>query len=71
MNVIIQKLNGMWYLIVGSCQIEVRSWRHKTAGWSLRTPAGSTRAPRSSNATDVKRGIRQHSRRSSALRRIG
>jgi hypothetical protein len=22
MNVIIQKLNGLWYLIVGSCQIQ-------------------------------------------------
>ncbi len=36
MNVIIQKLNGLWHLIVGSCQIRTPFLRHRTARWSLR-----------------------------------
>ena len=43
MNVIIQKLNGMWHLIVGSCQIRSPF---------LETQDRATRAPRSSNAID-------------------
>jgi hypothetical protein len=50
--VIIQKLNGLWHLIVGSCQIRTPFLETQDRAWSLRTPAGSTRAPRSSNATD-------------------
>jgi hypothetical protein len=52
MNVNIQKLNGLWHLIVGSCQIRTPFLETQDRALSLGTPAGSTRAPRSSNATD-------------------
>jgi hypothetical protein len=51
MNVFIEKLNGMWHLIVGSCQIRSPFSETQDRGLVV-TPAGSTRAPRSSNAID-------------------
>jgi hypothetical protein len=52
MNVFIEKLNGMWHLIVGSCQIRSPFSETQDRGLVVAYAAGSTRAPRSSNATD-------------------
>ena len=51
MNVVIQKLNGLWHLIVGSCQIRTPVWRVRTGNLSFHTLGESTPAPRSSNAS--------------------
>jgi hypothetical protein len=56
MNVTIQKLNGVWHLIVGSCQIRTPFLETQERALVVGTPAGSTRAPRSSNATDGEEG---------------
>ena len=51
MNVIIQKLNGLWHLIVGSCQIRTpfleTQDRERVVAYARRIYT-----PRSSNATD-------------------
>ncbi len=53
MNVIIQKLNGLWHLIVGSCQIRTPFLETQDRALVVAyAPAGSTRAPGSSNGTD-------------------
>jgi hypothetical protein len=52
MNVVIQRLNGLWHLIVGSCQFRT-PFLERTGSWSLPTPGEFTLAPRSSNATNL------------------
>jgi hypothetical protein len=59
MNVTIQKLYGLWHLIVGSCQIRTpfleTQERALIVGYARRVYR-CTRAPRSSNATDCQEG---------------
>jgi hypothetical protein len=52
MNVTIQKLNGLWHLIVGSCRIRTPFLETQDRALVVAYARGSTRAPRSSNATD-------------------
>ena len=52
MNVIIHKLNGLWHLIVGSCQIRTPFLETQDRALVVAYAPGSTQAPRFSNATD-------------------
>jgi hypothetical protein len=49
----------------------LRSWRHRTERWLLRTPTASTRAPKSSNVIDGEEGTGRRSHSSSMLRQRG